>query len=64
MGDITKAARKVYDLSHLDDKETIPLHLPLGKDALQVLREEIKELEKDADAFGSWSEGLSADSSA
>ena len=45
----------VYKLATLED---LPLHFPLGKDAVGAVRAKTSALLSDAEKFESWSEGL------
>ena len=54
-GDSRKAMEAIYKLASLDDP---PLHIPLGKDAVGVLRTKLAAMAEHADKYESWSEGL------
>ncbi|OCH86491.1 NAD(P)-binding protein [Obba rivulosa] len=53
--DARKAVLKLYELVDLPEP---PLHLPIGKSAVESLRRKAADLSTDADAYASWSEGL------
>ncbi|CAL1712830.1 unnamed protein product [Somion occarium] len=57
-GDTSKGVQKIYDLSLLLDP---PLRLPLGKDAVEMVKGEAKSILDDAAKYESWSEGLDFD---
>ncbi|CAL1712882.1 unnamed protein product [Somion occarium] len=56
--DTSKGVQKIYDLSLLPNP---PLRLPLGKDAVAMVRGEAKSILEDAAKYESWSEGLDFD---
>ena len=51
--DPTKAVRRIYDLTLLQDP---PLRLVLGKRAVHMVKEKAKHLEQDAVKYEAWSE--------
>jgi len=57
-GDSQRAVEAMYRLAALPDP---PLHLPLGKDAVQIARSKIAILDADTTAYESWSNGLDHD---
>ncbi|CAL1712827.1 unnamed protein product [Somion occarium] len=56
--DTSKGVLKIYDLSLLSEP---PFRLPLGKDALEMIRGEAKSILEDAAKYEVWSEGLDFD---
>ena len=54
-GDPRKGMEVVYKLAALDDP---PLHFPLGKDAVGVVRAKTGALLADTEKYESWNEGL------
>ncbi|CAL1712886.1 unnamed protein product [Somion occarium] len=57
-GDASKGVEKIYTLSLLPEP---PFRLPLGKDALEMVREEANSILEDVSKYESWSEGLDFD---
>ncbi|KAI0076324.1 NAD(P)-binding protein [Panus rudis PR-1116 ss-1] len=49
------AALMVYRLAHLPNP---PLRLPLGRDALEGIKEEIQQIQADVDAYASWTDEM------
>ena len=54
-GDPNKAVEKIWKLSTLDKP---PQHFPLGRDAVNFLKDKGEELIKAAEAYESWSADL------
>ena len=50
-----KGVAKIYQLTTLDDP---PLHFPLGKDSVSLIRDQIEALTKDLERYESWSADL------
>lgn len=55
MGDVEKAAQKIFDLSNLAEP---PLRLPLGKDSVAEIRSQLQRIAADLDAYEEWSGDL------
>lgn len=53
--DVSLAVAKVIEFSKLSSP---PLHFPLGKDSIGLIREKIKTLTKEIDKYESWSDNL------
>lgn len=53
--DASRAVAKIIELSRLPSP---PLHFPLGKDAIAAVREKVKTLTEEIDAYESWSDDL------
>ncbi|EIW52650.1 NAD-P-binding protein [Trametes versicolor FP-101664 SS1] len=53
--DASRAVAKIIALSRLPSP---PLHFPLGKDAVAAVREKVKTLTEEIDAYESWSDDL------
>ncbi|TFK84283.1 NAD(P)-binding protein [Polyporus arcularius HHB13444] len=58
-GDARKAMEVLYKLAALEDP---PLHFPLGKDAVEVVRKATTARVADAEKYASWSDNLGKDS--
>lgn len=56
--DPAKGVQRIYDLSLLPEP---PLRFPLGPDAVDGVKSQVKLVEKDAEKYASWSEGLDFD---
>ncbi|KAJ8509381.1 hypothetical protein ONZ45_g8447 [Pleurotus djamor] len=54
-GDATKAAKRIYELSQLDE---VPLYFPLSSLVVYGLQEKMKTVSESIVKFASWSEGL------
>ena len=57
-GDPAKAVLKMYELANLENP---PLHFPLGKDSLGVLKKKIESLTMAFRDYESWSDDLLAE---
>ena len=57
-GDAFKVVEKIY---HLASLESPPLHLPLGKDAVERVKEKNQALSTVLERYESWSDDLLAD---
>jgi len=57
-GDPNKAARVIYQLAAHPES---PFRLPLGKDALEVIREKLSSTVAEVEKFASWSDDLALD---
>ena len=57
--DPAKGVQRIYDLSLLPNP---PLRFVLGKDAIKVVKDEMKSIGEDVAKYESWSEGLDFDS--
>jgi len=57
-GDPDKAARIIYQLAAHPEP---PFCLPLGKDALEVIREKLSSATTEVERFASWSDDLALD---
>ncbi|KAJ3488421.1 hypothetical protein NLI96_g2857 [Meripilus lineatus] len=54
-GDPNKAVARFYELAHSPQP---PLRFTIGKDAIGIVREQVKRVVADLDQYESWSEGL------
>jgi len=54
-GDPDKAAKLIYKISQLPE---LPLNFPIGKDAIQVVRQRVAVITASTDDYESWSEDL------
>ena len=57
-GDLRKAVAKIYALAGLEDP---PMRLPLGKDAVKGIRDQIASVAAEVDKYESWSDDLDVD---
>ncbi|KAI8986257.1 NAD-P-binding protein [Trametes punicea] len=58
LGDTRKAVEAFYKMAALSEP---PLHFPLGKDAIALVRKKVSELTATMEAYESWSEDLLPD---
>lgn len=58
MGDVSKAAKQIYRLSTLPEP---PLRLPLGKDSIETIEDQLELIRADLEKYKSWSEDLMED---
>ena len=56
--DPMKGVQRIFNLSLLDDP---PFRFPLGKDAIDAIRTEVKHIEEDVTKYETWSNGLEFD---
>ena len=55
LGNTKKAITKLYELSLLDDP---PLRLPIGKDSVALIRQELQSRLALLEKYESWSDGI------
>jgi hypothetical protein len=55
LGDPEKAVEQIYKLRQVENP---PYRLPIGKDAIQLIREKLEEQLKELAAYESWSSDL------
>lgn len=56
--DSAKGVQRIYDLSLVPNP---PLRFPLGPDAVDAIKQQVKLIEQDVVKYESWSEGLEFD---